>query len=141
MNRPFNASVSIGILDRIRRFARSAITAGSAVPLLSIKACSINRPDTPVMSVATEDSLIPADSNSFSNRWISRVRPWVMWVRALVRSRSCRIGSGGTNDARSRPWAPRSASQAASDTSDFRPGTFFTSWALTSKTSKSASRT
>ncbi len=61
-----------------------------------------------------------ADSNSFSTRWISRVRPWVMWVRALVRSRSCRIGSGGTNDARSSPWAPRSASQAASETSVLR---------------------
>ena len=48
------------------------------MPWLSISACSINRPDTPVMSVATEDSLIPADSNSFSNRWISRVRPWVI---------------------------------------------------------------
>jgi hypothetical protein len=111
------------------------------VPWLSINAWSINRPETPVMSVATEDSLTPADSNSFSNRCTSRVRSWVMWVRALVRSRSCRIGSGGTNDARSRPWAPRSASQAASETSVFRPGTFFTSRALTSSTSKSASST
>jgi hypothetical protein len=108
--------------------------------LLSIRAWSINRPDTPVMSVATEDSSMQADS-SFSNRWIFRVRPWVMWVRALVKSRSCRIGSGGTNDARSRPWAPKSASQAASETSVLRPGTFFTSRALTSSTSRSASST
>jgi len=54
---PFSASVSTGILDRIRRLARSAISAGSAVPWLSMRACSINRPDTPVMSLATEDLL------------------------------------------------------------------------------------
>jgi hypothetical protein len=41
----------------------AAITAGSAVPLLSIRAWSINRPDTPVMSVATEDSLMLASLN------------------------------------------------------------------------------
>src|SRR5664279_4813945 len=54
MNRPFNASVNTGIFDRIRRFARSATTPGSAAPWLSISACSINPPDTPVMSVATD---------------------------------------------------------------------------------------
>jgi hypothetical protein len=51
--------------------AVSAITAGSAVPWLSMRAWSINRPDTPVMSLATEDSLIPLSSS----RCISRVRP------------------------------------------------------------------
>jgi hypothetical protein len=34
------------------------------------------------MSLATLDSLIPASSNSFSNRWISRPRSRVIAVRA-----------------------------------------------------------
>jgi len=42
--------------------ANSASTDGSAVPALSINACNINRPDTPVISLATEDDLIPASS-------------------------------------------------------------------------------
>ena len=44
----------------------------------SISASSIARPDTPVMSVATEDSLIPASSSSFSSRCTSRVRSRVI---------------------------------------------------------------
>ena len=76
-----------------------------------------------MMSVATADSLIPASSSSFSSRCTSRVRSRVMVVRARVRSRSTRIGCGGTNDARTSPWAPRSASHAASETSVLRPGT------------------
>ena len=58
------------------------------------------------MSLATLDSLIPASSSSFSNRWISRPRSRVIIVRARVRSRSSRIGAGGTNDPRTRPCAP-----------------------------------
>ena len=104
-------------------FARSAMPAGSRLARRSALR-SIARPDTPVMSVATEDNLIPASSRSFSSRWISRVRSRVIMVRARVRSRSSRIGAGGTNEARTSPWAPRSASQAASETSVLRPGTF-----------------
>jgi hypothetical protein len=38
------------------------------------------------MSVATEESLIPASSSSFSSRSTVRERSRVMWVRARVRS-------------------------------------------------------
>ena len=76
LNRPLSASVSAGIFCRIRPWARSASTAGSRCP--SISASSIARPETPVMSEATEDSLIPASSSSFSNRWTSRARSRVM---------------------------------------------------------------
>jgi hypothetical protein len=91
------------------------------------------------MSVATEDSLIPASSSSFSSRCASRLRSRVMTVRARVRSRNSRIGGGGTNDARTNPCAPRSASHAASETSLLRPGTFLASRALTNITSKPSS--
>lgn len=47
------------------------------------------------MSEATAESLMPASSSSFSSRWTSRERSRVIAVRARVRSRSCRIGSGG----------------------------------------------
>ena len=57
VNPPVNASVNAGIFDRNRRLARSAIAAGSSRP--SISACSIARPDTPMMSVATVESLMP----------------------------------------------------------------------------------
>ena len=87
------------------------------------------------MSEATEDSLIPASSSSFSSRWTSRPRSRVIAVRVRVRSRSCRIGSGGTNEPRTRPCAPSWASQVASETSVLRPGRFFTCRALTSSTS------
>ncbi len=53
-----------------------------------------------MISLATDDSLMPASSSSFSNRCTSRVLSRVMCVRARVRCRSCRIGSGGTNEAR-----------------------------------------
>jgi len=51
LNRPVSASVRAEILRRSVRLARSAITAGSLWP--AIRASSIARPDTPVMSVAT----------------------------------------------------------------------------------------
>lgn len=44
---------------------------------------------TPVMSVATEESLLPASSSSFSNRWTSRERsrPWgALWAHFEFRS-------------------------------------------------------
>jgi hypothetical protein len=68
VNRPVNASVRTGIFDRNRRCARSANAAGSVVP--AINASNIDRLDWPMMSVATEDSLIPASCSSFSRRWI-----------------------------------------------------------------------
>jgi hypothetical protein len=53
---------------------------------------------------------MPEPSRNFSSRWISRVRSRVAMDRALVRSRSSRIGSGGTNEGRSSPCAPSWAS-------------------------------
>ena len=114
-------SISLGLRIRCfqgwcsRRLASSAITAGSPCPLIS--AWSISRPETPMMSEATEDNLIPASSSSFSIRWTSRPRSRVIAVRVRVRSRRCRIGSGGTNDPRTRPCAPSWASRVASETS------------------------
>ena len=120
LNRPLNASVNAGIFERSRRLARSASPAGSRFP--AINDSSMARPDTPRMSEATADSLIPASSSSFSSRCTSRERSRVIAVRARVRSRSCRIGSGGTNEPRTRPCAPSWASQVASATSVLRPG-------------------
>ena len=82
---------------------------------------------------------MPASSSSFSSRWISRVRSRITAVLVRVKSRNCRIGSGGTNEPRTRPWAPSCASEAASDTSLFRPGRFFTCRAFTSMTSNGPS--
>ena len=136
-NRPVNASVNAGIFGRILGCTSSAIAAGSCSP--SINASSIARADTPVMLETTEVSFTPASSRSFSSRCASRLRSRVMTVRARVRSRSWRIGGGGTNEARTSPCAPRSASHAASETSLLRPGMFFTARALTSITSSSSS--
>ena len=49
----------------------SASVRGLRCPLIS--ACMISRPDTPKMSLATTDNLIPASLSSFSTRCFSRV--------------------------------------------------------------------
>ena len=112
LNRPVNASVSCSILGRIRPFASSASVFGSRS--WSISACSISRADTPCRSETTADNLMQASSSSFSSRCSSRVRSSNNPTRARVRSRSCRCGSGGTNEARINPCAARSASHSAS---------------------------
>jgi hypothetical protein len=58
----------------------------------------------------------PLSSRTFSIRCTCRERSRVKAVRARVRSRSSRIGCGGTSDPRSNPCAPRSASYAAPQT-------------------------
>jgi hypothetical protein len=55
---PVNACSSRGLLRRICRLANSAIVAGSARP--STRAATMARADTPIMSVATEASLMLA---------------------------------------------------------------------------------
>src|SRR6476620_10311425 len=60
-----------------------------------MSASSIARPETPVISEATDDSLIPASSRTFSKRWISRPRSRVTAVRVRVRSRNCLTGDAG----------------------------------------------
>jgi hypothetical protein len=57
--------------------ANAASTCGSWVP--ATRASSIARPETPMMSVATLESLIPASWRTLSSRWTSRVRSPV-WV-------------------------------------------------------------
>lgn len=138
LKRPVRASTSSGILERRVPLARPARTSGSRSPLT--RASSIARDETPVRSETTEESLIPEPSKNFSRRWISLVRSRMAMARALVRSRSSRTGSGGTNDARSSPWAPNWARQAASETSVLRPGMFLAALALTSITGSVSSR-
>lgn len=56
VNRPVSAAVRAGIFERSRRWANSASAAGSRWPAIS--ASSMARPDTPVISVATEDASV-----------------------------------------------------------------------------------
>src|SRR6266536_1294656 len=77
--RPTRASWSWGSLARRRPLASSARSWGSRTP--ATRACSIARPETPRMSLATHDSLMPASSRSFSSRWASRVRSWMTVLR------------------------------------------------------------
>ena len=81
------------------------------------------RPDTPTIEDATEDSLIPASSSSFSSRCTSRVRSSMTVLRYRVNSRSSRIGGGGTNDGRTNPCSTNCAIHSESLTSVLRPGT------------------
>ena len=71
---------------RIRPIARSASTAPRRSP--SISASIIAVADFPVISLATEPSLIPADSSALASRWISEVRAWTVFIRYRVRSRT-----------------------------------------------------
>lgn len=85
------------------------------------------RPETPSESVATEESLIWASCKTLSMRCLWRVRSWTKTVRVRVKSRGCRTGLGGTNDARTMPRSVSLASHTASRLSVFgRPGTFLT---------------
>jgi hypothetical protein len=61
-------------LTRIRPRASSASSVGSRCPAMS--ASIIARPETPMMSVATVESLIRASSRSFSSRCTCRERSW-----------------------------------------------------------------
>ncbi len=82
---------------------------------------------------------VPASSSSSWGRWTSRVRSWACAVRYLVRSRSSRIGVGGTTQGRTRPWATSWQIQAASATPVLRPGTLRRCWAPGSQHSTSSS--
>ena len=75
------------------------------------------------MSEATTDTLIPASSNSFSTRFFSRPRSPTRSTRYRVRSRSRRIGSGGTKLGRSICRSATLHNHTASNLSVFgRPG-------------------
>jgi hypothetical protein len=61
----------------------------------------MSRPDTPKMSEATTESLMQASSSSYSNRFFSAVRVLTRSMRLRVKSRSRRMGGGGTRLGRS----------------------------------------
>ncbi len=89
------------------------------------------------MSEATTDSLIWASSSSFSTRFFSAVRSETSAARYRVRSRSRRIGGGGTNEGRIICRSATLHNHTASSRSVLgRPGRCLTSLALTSHTSK-----
>ena len=80
----------------------------------SISASIIAVADTPVISLATEPSLIPADSSALASRWISEVRACTVFIRYLVRSRTSFSSGAGIYDPRSRPHSNSSANRAQS---------------------------
>ena len=71
---------------RIRPIARSASTRPRRSP--SISASIIAVAALPVISLATEPSLMPADSSALASRWISEVRACTVFILYLVRSRT-----------------------------------------------------
>ena len=70
LNRPARASLSSGILARIRPLAISASTDGSRWP--ATRASIISRPDLVSTDDATDDSFTPASSRTLCRRWTSR---------------------------------------------------------------------
>ena len=94
-----------------------------------IRASRMSRPDTPMMLVSTEASLMLASSSVFCRRWtwLAASRTNCLRYAAMPDLLGRRIG---TKLARINPCASRSASQSASATSVLRPGTFLTCAAL-----------
>ena len=72
VNRPVSARSRLGSSSASAVVPDRPAWVGSRWPAMS--ASSMARPETPVISVATEDSLMPASSSSFSSRCTSRVR-------------------------------------------------------------------
>jgi hypothetical protein len=93
------------------------------------------RPDLVSSAEATLVSLIPASCVTFSSRCTTRVRSSIRVRRCRVRSRSARIGGGGTKLGRTGPCSTIRAIQAESATSVLRPGTLCGCSALISHTS------
>ena len=120
LSRPVNASTSSACLARNLPLASSANAYGSRCP--ATIAFSIARAETPLMSETTEDSLIPASSRTSCKRVKTLARNPSSAVRSRVRSRKSRTGGGGTNEDRTNPCAPSSASHRESETSLLRPG-------------------
>jgi hypothetical protein len=93
------------------------------------------------MSVATDANWMPVSSRSLCRRLASRARSWINTLRYRVRSRSSRIGAGGTKLPRNRPCSSNCAIHTQSWTSGFRPGTCLTRAALTSRHVNASSST
>jgi hypothetical protein len=85
---------SRAILPRITPRAISASTFGSRSP--AAIAPGMPRPETPWMSLITDDSFRCPSSSSFSQRSFCAVRIWTSFRRQRVCVRSRRISSGGT---------------------------------------------
>ena len=102
----------LGILRRAAVRASRASTFGFRSP--AIKWPMMSRPVTPCRSVTTDESLIAADSSSFSARCFSRVRSWVRSRRYRVCSRMIRNSSVATKHARTAPRSKHAASQRES---------------------------
>ena len=100
----------------------------------------MSRPETPSTSVATPASLMLASSSTFWMRLTAADRSWINCVRCRVRSRSSRIGCGGTKLAWSKPCCNNWAIHWQSLTSVLRPGTFLMCSALTRMTQTPPSR-
>src|SRR5262245_52824582 len=84
----------------------------------------MSRPDLPRTLLATAASLMPASSSTLCRRFTSRVRSSMMALRYRVRSRSSRMGRGGTKLLRMSPCSSNWAIQIQSCTSVLRPGTW-----------------
>jgi hypothetical protein len=93
----------------------------------------------PVMSEATEPSLMPADSSALPSRWMSEVRAWTFLVRSRVRSRTSFSSGGGMQDPCSSPHSSSPASRAQSLASVLWPLTALTCAGLTTSTSVKSS--
>ncbi len=89
-------------------------------------AASMSRPETPWMSVITDDSF-NRSSRSFSHRAFSAVRAWTRCLRYRVWVRSRRISSGGTKLPGSEPRSVIFASHTEPSLSVLgRPGSALT---------------
>ena len=120
-NEQSRASSSFLIFPRITPRALSASTFGSRSPAAIAR--SMSRPDTPWMSLITDDSFRCPSSSSFSQRSFCAVRIWTSLRRYRVCVRSRRISSGGTKLPASDPCSVIFASQTESSLSVFgRPG-------------------
>ena len=105
---PSSAASSSLILRRARARASWASTLGLRSP--AIRWSMMSRPVTPCRSVTTLDSLIAADSSSFSARCFSRVRSAVRSRRYRVCSRMIRNSGVATKQ---EVMAPRSKHAAS----------------------------
>jgi len=78
-NEQSRASRSWAIFRRIRVRAICARTSGLRSPAMTAR--SMSRPDTPWMSLITDDSFRCASASSFSQRAFSAVRAWISRLR------------------------------------------------------------
>ena len=78
---------------RIRPIARSASTCPRRSPSISASIIAVDA--VPVMLLATEPSLMPADSSALPSRWISEVRAWTVFILYRVRSRTSFSSAAG----------------------------------------------